>query len=676
MEIYENNVSNTTSIFRKENLQGQSVLCYLPYGCIGRDKEYRELEQAMKDGIPIVLNGVAGIGKNAFCSYYYRRQREINPDFFMLYVDLSGCEGLENFIQSVSNAIDIDSSADLKYIVEYLLDYRANYQVIVFDNWEEFQYTVMNTTSWELICNYLNLLAYNGICVLILSQEKISNGWKKYELNELQEKDGQILFEQLLLRQGKKIKKADIREYQAFKYLLNCMENHPLTMVLTASLVEGEYYDLSRLEGQWSKAYNETEAGKHRSLRTALALSFDAVSSVGSAVLLWGIISNLTIDFPASFMELLQDTLPDIVWDEAERVLVRRCLVNNTEFQSLHMLLPVKQQWKNLATSKLQDICLEKWGTLLPVILESSNASGYTHDPQKSNPIKKDVLLAIDDFFRITKILIEKDMIAQAEICLGKMEPYYELVAERGSRFLEGLPIKKFSQEIQGTIYRCRADIIRLKEPDNPKLAQIFYEKALICFEECGSECGIAYTKNTMGLNYLWNYKNRKKAMEFFKASEKIARTQGYDLCLAETLKNQGVLLSNKFEKNEEAKKCYEEAELIYEKIGDYRGIAHVTKRRGVIECEKGNIDLAIKYFEKALYFYQQTHYMQGVADTISRLCLAYMSKGNEEKLYKMYKAGKNLYDRIPYEVTRKDLKKNIELVRIWFDGKGLNGIY
>ena len=64
------------------------------------------------------------------------------------------------------------------------------------------------------------------------------------------------------------------------------------------------------------------------------------------------------------------------------------------------------------------------------------------------------------------------------------------------------------------------------------------------------------------------------------------------------------------------------------------------------------------------------------MADTISRLCLAYMSKGNEEKLYKMYKAGKNLYDRIPYEVTRKDLKKNIELVRIWFDGKGLNGIY
>ena len=445
------------------------------------------------------------------------------------------------------------------------------------------------------------------------------------------------------------------------------MGNHPLTMILTASLVEGKYYDLSRIENRWSKAYNETEVGRHRSLRTALKLSFDAVASVDGAVLLWGIMSKLTTDFPVSFMELLQYTSPDIVWDDAERVLVRRCLVNNTELQSLHMLMPVKLQWKNLATSELQDICLEKWGILLPAILEASDAPRHTHDPKKSNPIKEEVLLAIDDFFQITKVLIENDMIPQAEACISKMEPYYELVAERGSAFLEGLPIKRFSQEVQGLIYRCRADIIRLKEPDAPESAQIFYEKALFCFEECGSDSGLAYVKNTMGLNYLWNYRNRKKAMECFEESEKLSRNYGYDMCLAETLKNKGVLLTNEFGQNEEAQVCYEEAELLYKKIGDYRGLAHVTKRMGVIEWNKGNVDLAIKYYEKALFLYQQAHYTQGVADTISRLCLAYMSKGDEKNLRKVYKDGKSLYDRIPYEVTRMDLKKNMDLAQAWF---------
>ena len=646
-------------------MRGQSVLCYLPYGCLGRDNEYKELERAMKSKIPVVLNGVAGVGKTALCSYYYKKQREIHTNFFMLYVDVSGCRGMENFAQSISDAIDMDSPADLKYLMEYLAEHSDNYQAILFDNWEDFQCAIVDTPSWELIRDYINLLANNGIKILLSSQEKTSNGWKQLELTELQEKDGRMLFEQLLLRQGKKLKKRNIKEYQAFEYLLKCMGNHPLTMVLTASLLEGKYYDLSRIQNRWSKAYNETEVGRHRSLKTALKMSFDAVSGVNGATLLWGIMSKLATDFPISFMELLKDIVPNIAWDDAERVLVRRCLANNTEIQTLHMLMPIKLQWENLAERELQVICLEKWGILLPAILWASDAPRNTHDPQKSNPLKEEVLLVIDDFMKITQTLIENGMMMQAEECISKMEPYYELVAERGSTFLKSLPIEKFSQEIQGLIYRCRADII-LKESDAPERAQKFYEEALSCFKQCGSNSGISYVKNTMGLNYLWNYRDRKKALECFEESEKLSRNYGNDVCLAEALKNKGVLLTNEFGQNEEAQVCYEEAELLYKKIGDNRGLAHVTKRMGVIEWNSGEVDLAIEYFEKALFLYRQVHYIQGTADTISRLCLAYMSKGDEKKLRKAYKDGKRLYDKIPYEVTRKDLKKNMDLAQTW----------
>ena len=205
--------------------------------------------------------------------------------------------------------------------------------------------------------------------------------------------------------------------------------------------------------------------------------------------------------------------------------------------------------------------------------------------------------MVIDDFMQIIETLIESDMMTQAEDCISKMESYYELVADRGNTFLVSLPIKRFSQEIQGLIYRCRADIIRFKDRERYNLEiQKLYEKALFCFKECGSVSGIAYVKNAMGLNYLWNYRDRKKALECFEESEKYSRNYGYDMCLAETLKNKGVLLTNEFGKNEEAQVCYEEAELLYKKIGDDRGIAHVTKRMGVIEWNNGEVDLAIEY--------------------------------------------------------------------------------
>lgn len=652
--------------FRKENLWGQSVLCYLPYGCLGREVEYKKLDCMMENRIPVVLNGVAGVGKTALCAYYYKKRKELDPNFFMLYVDVSGCRGIESFSQFISSAIDLDESVDLKYITEYLVEHCEKYQAILFDNWEELQCAMVGTSSWDMIRDFMNLLANYGIKILLSSQEKALNGWKELNLTELKENDGRELLEQLLLCRGKEVKEGDDKEKQAFEQLLRCMENHPLTMVLTASLVEGRYYDLSRIQNRWSEVYNETEFGRHRSLRTALKMSFNAVSNVNGATLLWGIISEIAVDFPVSFMELLKEVSPDIVWDDAERALVHRCLIRNTEMQGLQMLMPVKVQWKYLAGNELQSKCLEKWGALLPSILWASDAPGHTHNPQKSNSLKKEVILAMGSFMKITETLVGKGLIKQATVCVEAMEPYYELIAGQGIVFLEKLPIKKFSQKTQGIIYKCKADIIRLKEGDEPERAQKLYETALSCFEECGDDSGIAYVKSTMGLNFLWNYKDGKKALKCFEESESLSRKYGLDMYLAEALKNKGIVLTNEFSENDKAQICYKEAGVLYEKMGDYRGLAHVTKRIGVIEWNNGKVDAAIEQFEKALFLYQQAHYVQGMADTISRLCLAYMDKGDEKKIQKVYNDGKKIFDTIPYEVTRKDLKKNMDLAQTW----------
>lgn len=637
-------------------------MSYLPYGCIGRDDKLKKLKQLMKCGIPVVIFGVAGVGKTAFCAYYYKKQKEVNNNFFMLYVDVSNCSVLESFLQSICNAIDLDISADLKYLTEYFIGHCDRYQVIFFDNWEDIQCSLAGTFSWGIIRDFINLLANHGICILLASQQRTLNGWLELYLPELQEKDGRRLFKQLLLRQGKDLKKKDAEESQSFEKLFYCMENHPLTMILTASLVEDKYYNLCRIKNQWIKACNESETERHRSLQIALKMSYDSISN--GAKLLWGIISKLTTDFPLSFMLYLEKTFPDISWDEAERILIHRCLIRNTEAQTLNMLMPVKLQWDILAEKEYKDRCLKVWEVLLPIILQESDAPRYTHNPKKSNSLKKEILLAIEGIIQIIESLIENGSISKAEICIEGMEPYFELIAEQGIVFLDKLPIKNFSLKVQGLIYKCKADIIRLKERNSPDKAHEFYKEALICFKKCGEIKELAYVKNSMGLNFMWNYKDVKKALEYFDESEKYSRNYRFDMCLAEVLKNKGVLLCNELDNDDAAQICFKEAEGLYKKIGDYRGLAHVTKRMGVLAWKKGDINTAIIYFEKALFLYRHVYYIQGEADTISRLCLAYSYIQDKDNLNKIYKDGINIFDKIPYEVTRQDLKKNLDIAQ------------
>ena len=57
-----------------------------------------------------------------------------------------------------------------------------------------------------------------------------------------------ILFTELLKRRGKDVNQMSAGEKVAFETLLVCMENHPLTMVLTSSLVEDSNDTLQRIE--------------------------------------------------------------------------------------------------------------------------------------------------------------------------------------------------------------------------------------------------------------------------------------------------------------------------------------------------------------------------------------------------------------------------------------------
>lgn len=663
-------VQETKIAIRKENLRGQSVLCDLPFGCIGRDNKYTQLERLLQYRVPVVINGVAGIGKTALCSYYYQKQREKNPEYFVLYVDVSGCDRLDGFLQAVCRAIDLNQHVELRQLSEYFIEHRDSYQAIVFDNWEELQCNLAKTIEWDEVRDLLMLLAKQEISILIASQEKAPSGWKSLELEELDHKDGELMFKSLLLQQGKDIDNSCDEEKQAFRSLLDNMENHPLTIVLTASLVEGRYYDLRRIQENWSHAYNETAKYKHRSLHTALKMSFDAISDRKGASLLWGIISCLFTDFPLSYLDILKTVIPDIPWEEAERALIRRCLIRNTEANALHMLMSVKTQWTSLAGPILHRQCREAWGNLMPMLLQIADAPGYTHNPKKSNALKKEIIQSMDSFLHITKQLIIENNLFQAEQCVQAMGPFYELVGTLSSSFLETIPVQKFSVDCQGIVYKCRGDIARLSDNEHPNHAHMLYSQSLDRFTKSNNTKRIVDLRNSLGLNYLWNYCDFDKAMEQFCTAEKHARDSGYFLGLAEALKNKGITLTNGFRKYDSALACFMEAETLYQEVGDYRGLAHVYKRMGVISFKKGDTLVAIDAYEHALSFYRQTHYTQGSADTLSRLCIAYMKSNNREQLQRVYEEAMKIFEVIPFEITRKDLKQALDQAQRYLENQ------
>ena len=91
-EIQE--VSETESI-----VYAQKGSYYLPYGCIGRDKRIKDLKRIVENyKVPIVIKGVAGVGKTAFCSYYQQKSKQ---KLSMLLVNLENCMSKADFIHAV-----------------------------------------------------------------------------------------------------------------------------------------------------------------------------------------------------------------------------------------------------------------------------------------------------------------------------------------------------------------------------------------------------------------------------------------------------------------------------------------------------------------------------------------------------------------------------------------------
>ena len=614
----------------------------MPYGCLGRADELDELKKLLeREKKPVVVRGVAGVGKTALCSYYYNEQCTANEQYIMPFINITGCAKKSDFYNAVCAGLNIQNKdiVTLNQLIRWIIEHKSKYHVLYFDNWEDLQCALSGTDDWNEICKFVLTLSMNNIKVLISSQEHAPTGWRELPLGVLSPKNGRILFKKLLSFRGKNTKNMSREEKKALEYLLIVMDNHPLTLVLTASLIDGENDNLVRIKKCWNSAYDDTAFIRHRSLEVALKLSYDTVSKTKGAVELWGIISKLSNDFPNDFFKFLStDVYKESEWEKARRSLSKRSLISYEEGgKSLRMLLPIKLQWSKLTNGKRNNEIIKLWGNMLPEILENSDAS-RTHNPEKSNLLKQEVFLCMKDFMNITNELLKSQMKVTAGQCIELMGNYYELIGESAFSFLSELPSNKFSDKINGMIKKFQGDISRMRDRDMPDKAQNYYNCALSYFEKSNYKIGLAEVLNNIGQNYYWNFNNPGEAMNFLKESELLSRNINYLKGVGETLKNQGIIYTNHFKDYEHAQKCYDEAKKYYESIDDYIGIAHVIKRSGVILWNVGRYSDAVEKYNCALKYYSKAHYIQGQCDTLSRLCIGYIKLNNIPLLKKTIK--------------------------------------
>lgn len=652
-------------------LFSQKGLYFLPYGCIGRDKDIQKLEMFFaKCEWPVVIRGLAGIGKTAFCSYYYQLHNLNMP-----FVNLENCVSKADFIHAVCDALRIkEAFMNLESILEHICGSERHFDAFFFDNWEDFQCKTLGSRDFQCVYIFINTLVRNGYNILISSQERTPSGWREIELKVLEPDDGRYLFAELFKRRGKDIKLVPAKEKRAFETLLARMENHPLTMVLTSSLIEDPNDTLERIENKWSEVRDQSESQRHQSMEIALRMSYDAVSTTPGAVILWGLIAELSVDFASYFIKALKLISSETAWDDARSALSNRSLVQFSEnASSLHMLMPVKAQWEHLTGEKEKKKCFALWARLIEYVAKQSDTSQHTSDPELSNSIRGIVLDCMRSFMMITEFLIQDGQIKSAEKCINAMQDYYESLSDSAFEFLDNLPLDKFSLVTKGMVIKCKGDICRLGRKEEPHIADGYYQKALICFEESGDNVWRAQVMNVIGKNMFWSFHDAPKAMDWQIKSEKISRDMSFSRGIAETKKDQAIILTEKYYKYEEANKCLEESLSLYKEVGDYRGIAHTLKRQGVIMWMLGDFSSAVKKYEEALEFYERAHYIQGQGDVLSRMCIGYIKLGETLKLQETLVSSERLMDKIPYQMIKSELADSIKKGRKWLQEQELN---
>ena len=566
---------------------------------VGRDAFIQTLyEHCTNHSAPVFVTGVGGLGKTEVCHAVLRRLEGEGHN--ILYVPAAGIQSPALLCQTIAQRAGIptlpdDKASDLPGYLDYLLDGLSarTHAVLYLDNFEDVWHAAQEDERLKVL-EFLARLCRMDLPVLLSSQVAPTSydvSQDVLPLESLNRKDGK---DRELFQDIYEEKKGHLPlEGQAFETLLQQLDGHPLSILLTATLAARAPSWDNVLE-RWTHAQQKTSNSRHTSLDTALQAVWDALSPSTQAIHLWGLIALYygPLEY-TQLMELAENEQERQPWEASIAELCDACLVDWDDSRSaLVMLQPVKEGFFLLAEADEVESCILQWCRYYAPILEQAN---NRHVPNRQDAHTY-VVEHLPQLFHLLERMLAPEWQEQLYPAISfftkKLHNYFQF------SILQGLDILKkllpFAQQqgncsLEGLISKKQADLLR-------RTGQL------------------------------------PQALDLYAQAESLFRQEQNNLGLANTLRSQADLLSRTGQLPQ-ALDLYAQAESLFRQEQDNLGLANTLRSRVLLYLDSNDYAQVLPLLFQALHLYESEQEPWGIALTcalLSRLCTQFEDQAHQ----------------------------------------------
>ena len=605
---------------------------------VGRDVFIQNLyEHCTNHSAPVFVTGIAGQGKTEVCHAVLRRLEEEGHN--ILYVSVTGIQSPALLCQTIAQRAGIptlpdDKASDLPGYLDYLLDGLStrSHAVLYLDNFEDVWHAAQEDERLKVL-EFLVQLCQMDLPVLLSSQVAptcYDVPQDVLPLESLNRKDGK---DRELFQDIYEEKKGHLPlEGQAFETLLQQLDGHPLSILLTATLAAHAPSWDNVLE-RWTHAQQKTSNSRHTSLDTALQAVWDALSPSTQAIHLWGLIALYygPLEY-TQLMELAKNEQEREQWTDSIAQLCDACLVDWDDTGSaLVMLQPVKEGFFLLAEADEVESCILQWCRYYAPILEQAN---NRHVPNRQDAHTY-VVEHLPQLFHLLERMLAPEWQEQLYPAISfftkKLHNYFQF------SILQGLDILKkllpFAQQqgncsLEGLISKKQADLLR-RTGQLPQALDL-YAQAESLFRQVQDNLGLANTLKSRA-DLLKRTGQLQQALDLYAQAETLYRQEKSNLGLANTLRSRADLLS-RTGKLQQALGLYAQAESLFRQEHNNLGLANALISKAFLYLDSDNAQALTLLFQ-ALHLYESEQEPWGIALTcalLSKLCTQFENQAHQ----------------------------------------------
>ena len=594
---------------------------------VGRDVFIQNLyEHCTNHSAPVFVTGVGGQGKTEVCHAVLRRLEGEGHN--ILYVPAAGIQSPALLCQTIAQKASIptlpdDKASDLPGYLDYLQDglsARTN-AVLYLDNFEDVWHAAQEDERLKVL-EFLVQLCRMDLPVLLSSQVAptcYDVPQNVLPLESLNRKDGK---DRELFQDIYEEKKGHLPlEGQALETLLQQLDGHPLSILLTATLAAHAPSWENVLE-RWTHAQQKTSNSRHTSLDTALQAAWDALSPSPQAIHLWGLIALYYGPLEYSqLMELAENEQEREQWADSIAQLCDACLVNWDDTEAaLVMLQPVKEGFFLLAEEDAVVSCVLQWCNYYGPILEQANDLHNSSRQAAHTYVVKHLPQLLHFLDRMLTTQWQYSLNTNTLDFAKKIRNYFKFSIVHALGVLDKLV--PFARQQGDNLFEARmletqANLMR--HIGHFSLAGQLYIQAKKLYRQEKNNLGIAGI--LQGQAHLMCHTHRfPQAQKLYAQAEKLYRQENNTLGIAYTLLSRADLMC---ETNQSflAEELYTYAEQLFRQLQYDLGRANTLKNHALMCCPPQAQNLLFQ----ALYLYESIQEPWGLACTCAllyRLCL------------------------------------------------------